>query len=441
MKKIRLFRLIVLFALCLCMSAAFLPSTALAAGDTFTVTYKTNAGVEMGTLEYEVGGTDSLPLAGELTSKFTPFFARAMQKGGVAVPSNGVWYTDKEFTTPASFPQGQAGENYIVYCKLTVYSMSAGSVMGGGDRSYADVGGSIQPYLGISTYSIDGRNDGYENTKAIFEKRNDAGGWDEVPASYYTDKSGNTWPNVIYFSSVSDSGVYRLKALRYTATDNNGEVLYYVDAENAPTEEYTVNITPVELSITDVNALARNCDGTDEVQLSGGTLNGVLYNDDVSFELGTGTLADTAAGKDKPVTTKIVLTGADALNYTLKQPEDVLVTISHAPDAAGWHSDENGHWNVCVCGEKINAGKHTGGVASCEKRAVCTVCGQEYGALTQEITKEQTVLEATGKTETADGQGRSGSPQTGDDSHIVVWLCLMLMSAAALNWAVILRRR
>lgn len=326
-----------------CLLTGLLPATAFAAEtDTFTVTYKTNADVEMGTVTYEVGKKNALPITSELRSKFDAFIQRATQKGRIYV-TNVLWYEDKEFTKPATFPEGQKDENYTLYCKLVLGSMSAGSVSNGAEnKSYADVGGSFQPHLSISGYYTSGRDDGSEATKAIFEKKNANGQWEEVSEAYYTDKSGNTWTNMIYFSSVSDSGTYRLKDVRYTATDNNGEVLYYVNAEDTPKDEHTVTITPVELTITDVTAQDRNCDGTDTVQLSGGVLGGVLYNDNVSFTLGSGTVADKTAGSGKPVMTNITLTGADAGNYTLKQPENITVTISDDWGEPVWNWSDDG---------------------------------------------------------------------------------------------------
>lgn len=114
------------------------------------------------------------------------------------------------------------------------------------------------------------------------------------------DSEGYEWPNVIWLKGVADSGVYRLKYFRYTATDNAGNELYYVDAYDATGGEYTVNIKPVELTITGVQAEDRACDGTDEVVLTGGALSGVLYNDEVGFELGKGKLADTAVVRINP---------------------------------------------------------------------------------------------------------------------------------------------
>lgn len=84
------------------------------------------------------------------------------------------------------------------------------------------------------------------------------------------------------------------------------------------------------LTITGVSAVDRDYEaGNTSVTLSGGTLQGVQEGDDVGFTLGTGTIENANAGADKAVTTAIVLTGADAVNYTLTQPS-VTVTINKA---------------------------------------------------------------------------------------------------------------
>ena len=44
--------------------------------------------------------------------------------------------------------------------------------------------------------------------------------------------------------------------------------------------------------------------------------------------------------------------------------------------------DENKHWYYCSdCGADINISVHSGGTATCTSRAVCEVCGQEYGTV------------------------------------------------------------
>ena len=44
-------------------------------------------------------------------------------------------------------------------------------------------------------------------------------------------------------------------------------------------------------------------------------------------------------------------------------------------------ADETYHWQVCECGETTEKERHHGGTASCSHKAVCEVCGFEYGEL------------------------------------------------------------
>ena len=259
----------------------------------------------------------------------------------------------------------------------------------------------------FSDYYIGGREDG--NTAKMFFQKKVGEQWVDVDESYYTDKGGSTWPNIIWFRSVSDSGLYRLKYYRYTATDNEGNTLYYVDAFDTPGKEYAVTIAPVELTITGVSTQDRTCDGTVDVTLNGGTLNGVLNGDDVSFVLGSGAMADRFAGTDKAVTTQIELAGDAAGNYVLVQPTDLKVTITcgaakveakqptctkagnkeywycsdcgkyyadadlktettkdavelspieHSYNTDTWKSDDAEHWHECACGDKTDSAAH-----------------------------------------------------------------------------------
>ena len=45
-----------------------------------------------------------------------------------------------------------------------------------------------------------------------------------------------------------------------------------------------------------------------------------------------------------------------------------------------WHTDGTSHWHECtVCHEKVDEAVHTGGTATCTAKAVCEICGAEYG--------------------------------------------------------------
>ncbi len=98
------------------------------------------------------------------------------------------------------------------------------------------------------------------------------------------------------------------------------------------------SITRKPLTVTGAKATSRAYDETLSVQpdsSSLGTLNAsdIEEDDDVSLDTSnvTMTLEDANAGENKPVTvTGYTLTGEDAKNYSLSQPEDVTVTITPA---------------------------------------------------------------------------------------------------------------
>ena len=68
-------------------------------------------------------------------------------------------------------------------------------------------------------------------------------------------------------------------------------------------------------------------------------------------------------------------------NGTVLASEVATVTIgAHTCVAQGdWQHDENEHWKLCVCGAEVDRAAHTGGEATCTEKAVCDVCGEEYG--------------------------------------------------------------
>ena len=301
--------------------------------ETFKVIFKTNADVIMGEKEYTVGeASNALPTVDELGTLFSDFLTRAKQKGNVYV-KNPLWYEDLEFTEPANMPEVKAGEEYTVYCGFTTGLAVAGLVNINLEKSYSIVNGdkyNISPFIGAGISASNSRPDTYESTKVIFEKNtNDR--WETVGDEYYTDYKGIEWPNMIYFKSVEDSGEYRIKHLKYTATDNNGDILYYDYAYDENNTIFDVTITPVELTISGVTAVNREYDGTDKVELTGGTLEGVLFDDDVDFQLGEGVVDNAEVGEGKAVTTNVEPTGEKCINYILKQPEDITVNIKPVP--------------------------------------------------------------------------------------------------------------
>ena len=97
-----------------------------------------------------------------------------------------------------------------------------------------------------------------------------------------------------------------------------------------------VTVTPAPLTVTGAAAKDRTYDGTNSVQITGVTLDGVLNSDNVSVDLTglTGTLSGSDAETYTSVTLpRLTLTGGAASNYTLPQSMGAVpasVTISKA---------------------------------------------------------------------------------------------------------------
>ena len=98
-------------------------------------------------------------------------------------------------------------------------------------------------------------------------------------------------------------------------------------ALNQP-KDITVSILKKTLTISGVSANNKIYDGTTDITLNGGSLDGVLPNDDVRFDLGVGSVESKNAENDKSVSTQILLTGIDKNNYKLIQPENIKANIS-----------------------------------------------------------------------------------------------------------------
>lgn len=103
------------------------------------------------------------------------------------------------------------------------------------------------------------------------------------------------------------------------------------------TYEVPVTVTPKKLTVTGATA-TRPYDGTNNVTPTGGTLDGLLEGDEVTFTLPEGNTTSPDAGT-YTVTVTPTLTGKDAGNYTVSDAT-VTVTITKADPAVGTVSVE-----------------------------------------------------------------------------------------------------
>lgn len=74
-----------------------------------------------------------------------------------------------------------------------------------------------------------------------------------------------------------------------------------------------------------------------------------------------------------------------------------------------WSHDAESHWRECTvgCGTIIDKAAHTGGEATCVKKAVCDVCGTEYGEINPENHKGETEIRGY-VAPTVEGEGYTG---------------------------------
>lgn len=157
---------------------------------------------------------------------------------------------------------------------------------------------------------------------------------------------GTKWADIIALKNnvsakVGDKkvdGTYKL-SVEPNTTPNAGTATYNIlftskDGQYNNVKVFTtdasVTVAQRPLTIIGAKAADRQYDNTTTVIVTGGTLQGVVGEDDVT--LGgtvTGAIADANAGAKKEVTVSgYTISGAKAANYTLSQPTDVTVNIA-----------------------------------------------------------------------------------------------------------------
>ena len=92
--------------------------------------------------------------------------------------------------------------------------------------------------------------------------------------------------------------------------------------------EFTIN--PKEVSITGIESVEREYDGTTDVELIRGELEGIESPDieDVGFALPTGKIDNKNVGLHTVTISEILLDGEKSSNYILTQPEKGLVNVT-----------------------------------------------------------------------------------------------------------------
>lgn len=107
--------------------------------------------------------------------------------------------------------------------------------------------------------------------------------------------------------------------------------------------------------------------------------------------------------------------------------------------AAEWLSDGTSHWHACtMCGTKLDEAAHSfawvtdkeaTATEAGSKHEECSVCGYKKAAVEIPATGTGTMPD---QTKPGDGQGAATTPQTGDNSNMLLWIILCIAAAGAL---------
>ncbi|MEG0339044.1 MAG: YDG domain-containing protein, partial [Oscillospiraceae bacterium] len=149
------------------------------------------------------------------------------------------------------------------------------------------------------------------------------------------------------------------------------------------TETQVITVAPKVLTITGAKAADRAYDGTTDVVLTNGILEGILNADDVALDTPIGTAIGKDVATGAAVTTHYTLKGAKKANYTIiAQPTGITVNITKAPltitGAAATAREYNGTMVVALTGTLA-------GVANGEAADVIALADTPIGTVTKAV--------------------------------------------------------
>ena len=159
----------------------------------------------------------------------------------------------------------------------------------------------------------------------------------------------------------------------------------------------------------------------------------------------------TPADATKATTTFTMPAGAVKLEATYK---DAPPAHTHSY-AADWKHDDANHWHECDCGDKAGTAAHSfqwviDKAATKEatgiKHEECTVCGAKRSENTviDKLSDSGSTGNTGGGDSSTDKPGKDDAtktPQTGDSSHMLLWLSLTVVSGGAVMAALVVSKK
>ncbi|MPM07665.1 hypothetical protein SDC9_53972 [bioreactor metagenome] len=193
------------------------------------------------------------------------------------------------------------------------------NVNGAGDTEYSDA---AQKQI---TVTISDKTNA--DADISFEDDSITYGQTYVP-SPTTTLTGGAW-SYQYAGTANDGTIYDSTAAP-TKAGSYAVAAAFENDTHIGAKTVTLTIAPKNISIAGVTATSREYDGTTDVDITGGTLNGIVGTDTVTPTVpAMGTVGDANVGNHKAVTLgTITLAGGDKDNYTLTQPTGITVNIT-----------------------------------------------------------------------------------------------------------------
>ena len=240
------------------------------------------------------------------------------------------------FSTVAAFGTKQVGTAKTVSLDHTLSGTDAGNYTLADDTGSAD----ITP-LAINVIGISAQNKVYD------------GGFDAALDTTSAALSGEIGGDSVGFDLAAANGVFASKDVG-TAINVavNGLTLIGTDAGNYQLNAYTssADITPASLAVSGLSAQNKVYDATITAQLSGTASVAAFGSDSISLSgTGVASFADKNVGSAKPVTVSgFTLTGTDAGNYNLLQPNGLSADITPASLAVSGLSAQNKVYDATI---------------------------------------------------------------------------------------------
>ena len=156
----------------------------------------------------------------------------------------------------------------------------------------------------------------------------------------------------------------------------------------------------------------------------------------------------TPADATKATTTFTMPAGAVKLEATYK---DAPPAHTHSY-AADWKHDDTNHWHACDCGDKAGTAAHSfqwviDKAATKEatgiKHEECTVCGAKRSENTaiDKLPDSGSTGSGDSSTDKPGKDDATKTPQTGDSSHMLLWLSLAVVSGGAVMAALVVSKK